>query len=41
MEDIKMALKELGWEDMDLINLAQDRDKWLDISSMVMKLLVL
>ena len=27
-EDIKMDLQEVGWRDMDLIDLAQDRDKW-------------
>jgi len=26
---IKMDLKEVGWGDMDWINLAQDRDRWL------------
>jgi hypothetical protein len=40
-EDIKIALKEIEWEGMDLINLAQDRDKWRDAANVVMKLLVL
>ena len=25
----QMDLKEIGWDGMDWINLAQDRDKWL------------
>ena len=25
---IKLDLKEIGWEDMDWIHLAEDRDKW-------------
>jgi hypothetical protein len=27
--NIKIDLKEIGWEDMDLIHLAQNRDQWL------------
>jgi hypothetical protein len=27
-DDIKMDLKEIGWEGVDWINFAQDRDKW-------------
>jgi hypothetical protein len=28
VDSIKMDLREIGWDGMDLINLAQDRDKW-------------
>jgi len=28
VDDIKMGLKEIGWDGMDWINLAQDMDKW-------------
>jgi hypothetical protein len=28
MEDIKMDLREIGWDDMDWIYMAQDRDRW-------------
>jgi len=27
-EDIRMDLKGIGWEGMDIIRMAQDRDKW-------------
>jgi hypothetical protein len=26
--NIKMDLREIGWDDMDWIRLAQDRDQW-------------
>jgi len=42
MEDnIEMNLKETGWEDMDWIHLAQDRNKWEAVVNMVMYLWVL
>jgi hypothetical protein len=28
MDNIKIDLREIGWDDMDCINLAQDRDRW-------------
>jgi len=28
MDRITIVCKEIGWEGMDWINLAQDRDKW-------------
>jgi hypothetical protein len=28
VDNIKMDLREIGWVGMDLIDLAQDRDKW-------------
>jgi hypothetical protein len=27
-DNIKMDLREVGWEDIDWIDLAQDRDRW-------------
>ena len=31
-----MDLKEIGWEGVELINLAQDRDRWWAVVNMVM-----
>jgi hypothetical protein len=31
-----MDVKEIGWEVMDWVNLAQDRDKWQAVVNMVM-----
>jgi hypothetical protein len=28
VDNIKMYLGEIGWDGMDWINLAQDRDRW-------------
>jgi hypothetical protein len=28
VDNIKIDLREIGWNGMDLINLAQDRDQW-------------
>jgi hypothetical protein len=35
-----MNLREIGWGGMDWINLAQDRDQWRGVMSMVVKLRV-
>ena len=37
--NIKMDLEEVGWG-MDLIDLTQDRDRWLALVNMVIKLRV-
>jgi hypothetical protein len=28
MDNIKMDLREIGWDGVDWINMAQDRDQW-------------
>jgi hypothetical protein len=39
-DNIKMDLREVGWEGMDWINLAKDRDRWRTLVNAVMNLLV-
>jgi hypothetical protein len=38
MDNIKMSLREIGWGDMDWIDLSQDRDKRRALVNMVMDL---
>jgi hypothetical protein len=40
VDNIKIYLREVGWDDMDWIDLAQDRDKWRAFVNTVMKLRV-
>jgi hypothetical protein len=40
VNNIKMDLGEIGWDGMDWIDLAQDRDQWRALVNMVMKLRV-
>jgi hypothetical protein len=40
-DGITMALKERGWEIVDLIHLAQDRDQWWAVVKIVMNLRIL
>jgi hypothetical protein len=40
VDNIKMDLTEIGWDCMDWIDLAQDRDQWRALVSTVMKLRV-
>jgi hypothetical protein len=40
VDNIKMDLREIGWEDMDWIELAQDRDQWRALVNTLMKLRV-
>jgi hypothetical protein len=35
-DNVKMDLKEVGWEGMDWTNLAQDMDNWQAAANMVM-----
>jgi hypothetical protein len=39
-DNIKMDLKETGWEGVDCIHVAQDRDRWRALVNMVMNLWV-
>jgi hypothetical protein len=41
VDNIKMDLREIGWNGMDWMDLAQDRDKWRALVNTVMNLLVL
>jgi hypothetical protein len=40
VDSIKMDLREIGWNGMDWIDLAQDRDKWRALVNAVMNLRV-
>jgi len=40
-EDTRMDHREMGWESMMWIQVAQDRDQWKALVNMVMKLQVL
>jgi hypothetical protein len=39
-KNIKIDLQEVGWEDVDWIDMAQDRDRWRALVSAVMNLRV-
>jgi hypothetical protein len=36
-DNIKMDLREIGWDSMDWIDLAQNRDQWRSLMNTVMK----
>jgi hypothetical protein len=40
VDNIKMNLREIGWDSMDWIKLAQDRDLWRALVNTVMNLRV-
>jgi hypothetical protein len=40
VDNIKMDLREIGWDVMDWIDLAQDRDRWRALVNTVMNLRV-
>jgi hypothetical protein len=40
VDNIKMDLREIGWYDMDWIDLTQDRDQWSALVNTVMNLMV-
>jgi hypothetical protein len=35
VNNVKMDLREIGWDDMDWIDLAQDRDQWKSLVNTV------
>jgi hypothetical protein len=39
-DNIRMDLRERGWEDLDWIHLAQNRDKWRTLVNTIMDLRV-
>jgi hypothetical protein len=41
VDNSKMNLREIGWDDMDWIGLAQNRDQWRTLVNTVMNLRVL
>jgi hypothetical protein len=41
VENIRMDLVEVGWDDVDWIGLAQDRDRWRALVNSVLNLRVL
>jgi hypothetical protein len=38
VDNVKMDLREVRWDSMDWIDLAQDRDQWKTLVNMVMNL---
>jgi hypothetical protein len=40
VDNIEMDLREMGWDNMNWIDLAQDRDQWRALVNPVMKLRV-
>jgi hypothetical protein len=40
VDNVKIYLREIGWDGMDWIDLAQDRDKWRALVNTVMNLRV-
>jgi hypothetical protein len=40
VDNIKVDLREMGWDGVDWIDLAQDRDQWRALVNMVMNLWV-
>jgi hypothetical protein len=40
MDNIKMDLKEIGWDVVDWIDMAHDRDQWRALVNMVLNLRV-
>jgi hypothetical protein len=40
VDDIQIDLREIGWDGMDWINLAQDSDQWMALSNTMMNLRV-
>jgi hypothetical protein len=38
VDNIKMDLREIGWDAVDLIDMAQDRDQWRALVNAVLNL---
>jgi hypothetical protein len=41
VDNIKIDLREIGWDDMDWIDVVQDRDQWRALVDTVMNIRVL
>jgi hypothetical protein len=41
VDNIKMDLREIGWDGVDWLNIAQDRDQWRPLVNTVLNLRVL
>jgi hypothetical protein len=40
MDNTKMDRREIGWDGVDWVDVAQDRDQWKALVNTVMKLLI-
>jgi hypothetical protein len=40
VDNIKMDLREIGWNGMEWVDLVQDRDQWRALVNTVMRLLI-
>jgi hypothetical protein len=40
VDNIKMDLREIGWDDADWIDMAQDRDQWWVLANTILNLRV-
>jgi hypothetical protein len=40
VDDVKMALREIEWHGVDLVDMAQDRDQWRALVNTVLNLRV-
>jgi hypothetical protein len=40
MDEVKIDLREIGWDGMDWIDLAQDRHQWRDLVNAIINLRV-
>jgi hypothetical protein len=40
VDNVKVHLREIGWDGVDWIDLAQDRDQWRALVNMIMNLRV-
>jgi hypothetical protein len=38
VDNIEMDIREIGWDDVDWIDMAQDRDQWRAVVNMVLNL---